>query len=84
VAEYSQKLADIETPTGASKVERRSKGFREVDNIEIQNLADQPQIQAREIRTSITRGTQTIMGKQEVKDRFGNVAMIMGYSPGAF
>lgn len=84
MAEYSQKLADIETPTGASKVERRSKGFREVGNVEITTLAEQTQIEARDVRTSITRGTQTIMGKQEVKDRFGNVAMIMGYSPGAF
>lgn len=84
MAVYNSKIADIETSTGASKVEKTSTGFREIQDIDMTSLSEQTQVLARNTRTSTTRGTQTVRGKFEIQDNTGNVVMVMGYDEGGF
>lgn len=81
---YDPTTADVVTTFGELKTTKMTKGFAEIGDTDVNNMANQSQIAPRMVRTGQLRGDQQVRGLIKVEDRSGRVVMMMGYSPGAF
>ena len=81
---YDPTTADVVTSFSQLKSSEMTKGFAEIGDTDINNLAQQSQIAPRMVRTGQLRGDQQVRGLIKVEDRSGRVVMMMGYSPGSF
>lgn len=83
-AVYNPNTADIETTYEQLGKTKMSKGFAEIDDMNMEDIAQQNQIAPRQVRTGEMRGDQQIRGLIKAEDRSGRVVVMMGYSPGSF
>lgn len=81
---YNSNTGDIVSEFEQLKVSKLNKGFAQIDDMNIDNVAEQTQIAPRQQRTGEQRGDQNVRGLIKVVDRTGRVVVMMGYSPGAF
>lgn len=83
-AVYNPNTADIQTSFEQIGKTKMTQGFAEIDNMNIENVAEQNQVAPRQVRTGEFRGDQQIRGLIKAEDRSGRVVVMMGYSPGSF
>lgn len=81
---FDPTTADLVTSFEQIKKTEMTKGFAEIGDTDINNMANQSQIAPRLVRTGELRGDQQIRGLIKVEDRSGRVVMMFGYSPGSF
>jgi len=83
---YNTNTGDIQgmPPAGFTYSKPISKEFNKIDNNNVDNIAAQPQISPRQVRTGQTRGDQKIRGLIKVEDKSGRTVVMMGYSQGTF
>lgn len=81
---YNPNTADLQTEYEQLGKTKLSKGFAEIDDTNIDNIAEQTQLAPRQVRTGEMRGDQQIRGLIKVEDRSGRTTVMMGYSPGSF
>lgn len=81
---YNPNTADIQTEYEQLNKTKLTKGFAEIDDTNIDNIAEQMQLAPRQVRTGELRGDQQIRGLIKTEDRSGRVVVMMGYSPGSF
>lgn len=83
-AVYNPNTADLETPYEGLDTSKLTKGFREIQDVNLTNISEQTQMAPRQVRTGEMRGDQQIRGLIKVEDRSGRTVVMMGYSPGSF
>ncbi len=83
-AVYNPNTADLQTSYEQLGKTKMMQGFAEIDDMNINDIAEQNQTAPRNIRTGEMRGDQQVRGLIKVEDRSGRVVMMLGYSPGAF
>lgn len=81
---YNPNTADIQTEYEQLNKTKLTKGFAEIDDTNIDNIAEQMQLAPRQVRTGELRGDQQIRGLIKTEDRSGRIVVMMGYSPGSF
>lgn len=81
---YNPNTADIQTSYEQLNASKMTKGFASIDDMNIDNIAEQNQTAPRNVRTGMTRGDQQIRGLYKVEDPSGRLVVMLGYSPGAF
>lgn len=81
---YNPNTADIQTSYEQLGKTKMTQGFATIDDMNMDNIAEQNQIAPRQNRTGESRGDQQVRGLIKVEDRSGRVVMMLGYSPGAF
>lgn len=81
---YRQSTADITSPLGQSKDSSISSGFASIDDVSIDQIAQQNQLSPRHVRTGTTRGDQQVKGTYQVADNNNVIRVIMGYAKGKF
>jgi len=81
---YNPNKADIQTEYEQLNKTKLTKGFAEIDDTNIDNIAEQTQLAPRQVRTGELRGDQQIRGLIKTEDRSGRIVVMMGYSPGSF
>lgn len=81
---YNPNTADIQTEYEQLGKTKLTKGFAQIDDTNIDNIAEQTQLAPRQVRTGELRGDQQIRGLIKVEDRSGRTVVMMGYSPGSF
>ena len=81
---YNPNTADIQTEYEQLGKTKLTKGFAEIDDTNIDNIAEQTQLAPRQVRTGEMRGDQQIRGLIKAEDRSGRIVVMMGYSPGSF
>lgn len=83
-AVYNPNTADIETSYEQLGKTKMKQGFAEIDDMNMEDIAQQNQIAPRQVRTGEMRGDQQIRGLIKAEDRSGRVVVMLGYSPGSF
>ena len=83
-AVYNPNTADIQTEFAELGKTKMTKGFAEIDDNNLDNIAQQTQIAPRAVRTGEYRGDQQIRGLIKTVDRSGRTVVMMRYSPGSF
>lgn len=83
-AVYNPNTADIQSEFSELGKTKMKQGFAEIDDNNIDNIAQQNQIAPRTVRTGESRGDQQIRGLIKAVDRSGRTVVMMGYKPGAF
>ncbi len=83
-AVYNPNTADIQTSFEQIGKTKMTQGFATIDDMNIDNIAEQNQVAPRQVRTGEFRGDQQIRGLIKAEDRSGRVVVMMGYSPGSF
>lgn len=81
---YNPNTADIQTSFEQMGKTKMTQGFASIDDMNLDNIAEQNQTAPRNIRTGELRGDQQVRGLIKVEDRSGRIVMMLGYSPGAF
>lgn len=81
---YNPNTGDLVTQYEQLDKSNMTKGFVEIPDTNINNIAEQMQMAPRQVRTGEFRGDQQLRGLIKVEDRSGRIVMMMGYSPGAF
>lgn len=81
---YNPNTADLQTEYEQLSKTKLTKGFAEIDDTNIDNIAEQTQLAPRQVRTGEMRGDQQIRGLIKAEDRSGRIVVMMGYSPGSF
>jgi len=81
---YNPNTADIDTSYQQIKTTKMTQGFASIDDMNLNNIAEQNQIAPRQTRTGEARGDQQIRGLIKAEDRSGRVVVMLGYSPGSF
>lgn len=81
---YNSNTGDIETQYEQIKTSDMKQGFAEIDDTNINNIAEQTQMAPRQVRTGELRGDQQIRGLIKAEDRSGRTVVMLGYSPGSF
>lgn len=83
-AVYNPNTADIQTQYEQLGKTKMKQGFAEIDDMNLDNIAEQTQMAPRQVRTGEMRGDQQIRGLIKAEDRSGRVVVMLGYSPGSF
>lgn len=81
---YNPNTADIDSSFQQIGKTKMTQGFASIDDMNLNNIAEQNQIAPRQTRTGESRGDQQIRGLIKTEDRSGRVVVMMGYSPGSF
>ena len=81
---YNPNTADIQTTYEQMGKTKMTQGFATIDDMNLDNIAEQNQTAPRNVRTGMTRGDQQIRGLYKVEDPSGRIVVMLGYSPGAF
>jgi hypothetical protein len=81
---YNPNTADIDGSFQQIKTTKMTQGFATIDDMNLNNIAEQNQIAPRAVRTGEMRGDQQLRGLIKVEDRSGRTVVMMGYSPGSF
>lgn len=81
---YNPNTADLQTEYEQLNKTKLTKGFAEIDDTNIDNIAEQTQLAPRQVRTGEMRGDQQVRGLINTVDRSGRTVVMMGYSPGSF
>lgn len=77
---YNPNTGDLVTEFSEIKETKLSKGFHDIPDTNLNNMAEQNQIAPRQMRTGEMRGDQQIRGMIKVEDRSGRTVVMMGYS----
>ena len=81
---YNPKTGDLVTEFDQLGVSKMKRGFAEIADANIDNIAEQNQTAPRNVRTGQTRGDQQIRGLYKVEDPSGRIVVMLGYTTGAF
>lgn len=77
---YNPNTGDLVAEFSEIKETKLTKGFHEIPDTNLNNMAEQHQIAPRQMRTGEMRGDQQVRGLIKAEDRSGRVVVMLGYS----
>nr|DAT46574.1 MAG TPA: hypothetical protein [Caudoviricetes sp.] len=76
---YDPKTGDLVNEREQLKKTNLTKGFNEINYTDVNQLAQQPQIAPRQVRTGEMRGDMQLRGALKAQDRNGRIVAAFGF-----